>query len=183
MPSKSKSLRGALPACLLLALLAVLAAPVPAGWPVPKPAVGRPAPDFRLESLGRSRAATTLKDLTGQVVLIDFWASWCGPCKRTLPELARLGARHGGLKVLAVSVDEDRAKAAGFLKRGDSGLLALNVLHDAGREVAARYDLGGMPSAVLIDRKGVLRARWDGYTERDLGRMEAEVRKLLEEKP
>ena len=105
----SRALRGPLPGALALALLASLAASALAGSPGPKPAVGRPAPDFRLESLGRPRAATTLKDLSGQVVLIDFWASWCGPCKRTLPALARLGARHGGLKVLAVSVDDDRA--------------------------------------------------------------------------
>lgn len=185
MPSPSRALSGPLPAGVAFALLAALAASVLAGSPAPapKPVLGRPAPDFRLESLGKSRAATSLKDLAGEVVLIDFWASWCGPCKRTLPELVRLGARHGGLKVLAVSVDEDRAKAASFLKGRDGRLLALDALHDAGREVAARYDLAGMPSAVLIDRKGVLRARWDGYTERDLGRMEAEIRKLLEEKP
>jgi thiol-disulfide isomerase/thioredoxin len=191
MPSKFKRFRGPFPAGLtfapsastrmmVLGVAGFLAAAALAGSPPPKPAVGRPAPDFRLESLGKSRAATALKDLSGQVVLIDFWASWCGPCKRTLPELARLGARHPGLKVLAVSIDEDRAKAVGFLKGKDWGL---QTLHDSGREVAASYDLAGMPSAVLIDRRGVLRGRWDGYTERDLGRMEAEARKLLEEKP
>lgn len=184
MPSKTDRPRGPFPAGLTLALLAALAATALAVSPAPGPAaVGRPAPDFRLESLGKSRTPTALKDLSGQVVLIDFWASWCGPCKRTLPELARLGARHPGLKVLAVSIDEDRAKAVGFLKAKDRGLQGLHALHDSGREVAASYDLAGMPSAVLIDRRGVLRGRWDGYTERDLGRMEAEARKLLEEKP
>jgi thiol-disulfide isomerase/thioredoxin len=190
MPSRIRALSGplsaGLPALLSAAVLAASLAAAPQAPAAAPPAGGKPrigdrAPGFRLEGLGKARAeAVTLEALAGQVVLIDFWASWCAPCKRTLPELARLGARHPGLKVLAVSLDEDRAKALGFLKGRDSGLLAL---HDAGRVVAERYDLAGMPAAVLVDRKGVLRARFDGYTERDLAGLEAEVRKLLEEKP
>lgn len=149
-----------------------------------KPRVGEPAPDFTLKGLGRPpAAATSLKGLEGRVVLLDFWASWCAPCQRTLPELARMGSRHPGLKVLAVSLDEDRSKAQAFLRGRGGPDTSLAVLHDAKREVAARYDLAGMPAAVLIDRKGVLRARFDGYTERDLGKMETEARKLLEERP
>ena len=189
MFSRIRSLSGprsaGFPALLSAALLAasLAAAPqAPAATPAGgKPRIGDRAPGFRLEGLGKARAeAVSLEALAGQVVLIDFWASWCAPCKRTLPELARLGARHPGLKVLAVSLDEDRSKALGFLKGQDKGLLAL---HDAGREVAEAYDLAGMPAAVLVDRKGVLRARFDGYTERDLAGLEAEVRKLWEEKP
>jgi thiol-disulfide isomerase/thioredoxin len=171
-------------AILFAAVLAGSLAAMPAAAATPsggKPKVGDPAPGFRLEGLGKARAgAVSLEALAGQVVLVDFWASWCAPCKRTLPELARLGARYPGLKVLAVSLDEDRSKALRFLAGQDSALLAL---HDARREVAERYDLAGMPAAVLIDRKGVLRARFDGYTERDLAGLEAEVRKLWEEKP
>ena len=80
--------------------------------------------------------------------------------------------------VLAVSIDEKPANALEFLKPRDARLI---YLHDAGRAVASRYDLGGMPSLVLIDRKGVLRYRHDGYTEDDARIIEAEVRKLMEE--
>jgi hypothetical protein len=85
--------------------------------------------------------------------------------------------------VLAVSLDEDRTKAEAFLSKLGDGASGLTALHDANREVAGRYGLEGMPAAVLIDRKGILRARFDGYTERDLGKMEAEIRGLLQEKP
>jgi thiol-disulfide isomerase/thioredoxin len=179
-----------LAAALLALALAGATAPSTAGAASKKasrPEVGSPAPDFALAPLGKAPArkeATTLKSLSGQVVLLDFWASWCAPCKRTLPEIARMGSRHPGLKVLAVSLDEDRRKAEGFLADGSvEGGVPVEALHDAKREVAERYDLAGMPAAVLIDRKGVLRARYDGYTERDLSKMEAEARKLLEEKP
>lgn len=180
MPSRIRKPSGPFPAGLL-ALLSAAAVAVTAASAPERPKVGDRAPDFRLEGLGKSLPrAVSLKGLEGQVVLLDFWASWCGPCKRTLPELARMGARHPGLQVLAVSLDENRNKALGFLKGLDTGL---STLHDAGQKVAASYDLAGMPAAVLIDRKGVLRARFDGYTERDLKRLEAEARKLLEEKP
>ena len=140
MPSRIRSLSGPRSAGLTALLsAAVLAAALAAAQQAPaatpaggKPRIGDRAPGFRLEGLGKSRAeAVSLEALAGQVVLIDFWASWCAPCKRTLPELARLGARHPGLKVLAVSLDEDRSKALGFLKGQDKGLLAL---HDAGFE-------------------------------------------------
>jgi cytochrome c biogenesis protein CcmG/thiol:disulfide interchange protein DsbE len=172
-------------AVALTALL--LAVPASIASKAARPELGLPAPDFTLSPLAGKGEATSLKSLEGQVVLLDFWASWCAPCKRTLPEIARMGSRHKGLKVLAVSLDEDRRKAVVFLKDGAGDMkgagMDMDALHDAKQEVAARYDLAGMPAAVLIDRKGVLRARYDGYTERDLKRMEAEARKLLEEKP
>lgn len=178
MPSRFATFRGPLlagPLAFLAALAALSAAPAAAG----APGVGDRAPAFELKALAQGRPGASLAALSGEVVLLDFWASWCAPCKRTLPGLARLQKRHRGLKVLAVSLDEDRAKALAFLKGQDTSLAAL---HDAGRRVAESYDLGGMPAAVLIDRKGVLRARYDGYTEDDLAAMEAEARQLMEEK-
>lgn len=171
-------------AAALAFLLVSSPGPAAAAPKASRPEVGHPAPEFNLAPLGGKGPSTSLKSLEGQVVLLDFWASWCAPCKRTLPEIARMGGRHKGLKVLAVSLDEDRKKAVGFLADGAHPAgSAMDALHDGKQEVAARYDLAGMPAAVLIDRKGVLRARYDGYTERDLKRMEAEARKLLEEKP
>lgn len=182
MPSRFRTFRGPLlagPPALLAALVALAAlGAAPASAAAPR--VGDRAPAFDLKPLVAGRPGASLASLSGEVVLLDFWASWCAPCKLTLPGLARLQKRHRGLRVLAVSLDEDRGKALAFLKGQDTSLAAL---HDAGRKVAESYDLGGMPAAVLIDRKGVLRARYDGYVEDDLEAMEADARKLMEEKP
>jgi thiol-disulfide isomerase/thioredoxin len=166
------------PFALLLAA-ACAAAPVAAVAAAAKTAAGRPAPDFTLAVLGKGDDVQ-LKSLAGKVVLLDFWASWCGPCRKTLPEIARMGARHPGLVVLAVSVDEDRGKALQFLKDEEATVLAL---HDAQQKVADAYGLEGMPSGFLIDRRGVLRYRHDGYGEGDFRDLDDEVRKLMEEKP
>ncbi|HLP41029.1 MAG TPA: TlpA disulfide reductase family protein [Fibrobacteria bacterium] len=148
--------------------------------------VGAAAPAFSLESLeslGAPGGAVALGDLTGQVVLLDFWATWCAPCRKTLPGLSDLMRRNPGLAVLAASLDEDRAKARDFLRRLPGGNPVFRVLHDSGRKAAETYGLKGMPAAVLIDGKGILRGRYDGYTERDLAAMETAIRALLEEKP
>ncbi len=161
----------------LLGLAFAALAGTDAGATAPKP--GSPAPDFTLPDLIRDHGDVSLKSLRGKVVVMDFWASWCPPCRKTLPQLGRMRGRHPALVLLAVSIDEQRGNALEFLaKPRDTNMV---FLHDAKRAVASRYDLGGMPSMVLIDRKGVLRYRHDGYTERDESAIEAEIKKLMEE--
>lgn len=138
------------------------------------PGPGAPAPGFRLPRLLDS-GAVDLKDYAGHVVVLDFWASWCAPCAKTLPRLSRLGAGHTGLIVLALSIDEDRNKAVDFLGRKEKAGPGLTYLHDGKRAVAEAYDLEGMPSLVIVDRKGLVRYRHDGYTEADLKTIEAEI--------
>ncbi|HKP94481.1 MAG TPA: TlpA disulfide reductase family protein [Fibrobacteria bacterium] len=162
---------------LVLGLALGLALAASAGAAAPKP--GSRAPAFNLPDLIRGGNAVSLRSLEGKVVMVDFWASWCPPCRKTLPLLGRMRLRHPSLVVLAVSVDEDRSKALDFLaSRRDTSLV---YLHDPGKSAAADYDLGGMPSLYLIDKKGVLRCRFDGYSESDMKQMEEETRKLLEE--
>jgi thiol-disulfide isomerase/thioredoxin len=170
-----------LPACLCLLGAAVLAGPraVPASGPkAARP--GASAPDFRLPRLLDGGEAG-LKAYAGDVVVLDFWASWCAPCAKTLPHLARLGAGRSGLAVLALSIDEDRGKALDFLGRRERAHPGLTYLHDRKRAVAEAYDLGGMPSLVIIDRKGVVRYRHDGYTEADLKAIESEIAAVMGE--
>lgn len=143
------------------------------------PKAGVPAPDFSLPSLVDGGKKLSLKSLAGRVVVVDFWASWCAPCAKTLPRLSKL--RRDGLAVLALSIDEDRAKALDFLDRKERTAPSLSYLHDAKRAVAEAYDPGGMPSLFIVDRKGVLRYRHDGYTEADLKQIESEVAALLGE--
>lgn len=109
------------------------------------------APDFSLPTLeGR---AVTLSALRGQVVLLNFWATWCPPCREEMPSIERLHRELGdqGLVVLAVDVDESPRLVAKFMK--DFGL-SFPALLDARSEVASRYGVGGLPTTWLIDRRG-----------------------------
>lgn len=148
--------------------------------------VGKAAPEFALAGLSaaESRQASgdsvTLSRLKGQVVLIDFWASWCAPCKRSLPALRSLKAELPDAAFLAISVDEDRNKAKRFLE--SSSPEGLITLHDRDGKVAETYAIEGMPTVVLVDRKGMVRFRHDGYTERDMQKIKLELQVLLKEK-
>jgi len=141
--------------------------------------LGNTAPAFNLPELNHPQKNMSLKSLEGKVVLVDFWASWCPPCKKTVPDLGKMRSRNPSLVVLALSIDEDRNKAISFLKSSDTSLV---FLHDAKHSVAEKFNLGGMPSAFLIDKHGILRNRFDGYTEAEMQNVEVEVKKLIEEK-
>jgi cytochrome c biogenesis protein CcmG/thiol:disulfide interchange protein DsbE len=154
-----------------------LSAAAASGGPMP----GAPAPDFKLPRLLESGGDVGIKTYAGQVIVLDFWASWCAPCAKTLPRLSRMGAGHPGLAVLALSIDEDKDKALDFLGRKERSGTRLIYLHDRKREVAEAYDLGGMPSLVIIDRKGMVRYRHDGYTQADMKVIEAEIASVMEE--
>ena len=142
------------------------------------PKAGSVAPGFNLPDLARPTHSVSLKSLAGNVVLVDFWASWCAPCKKTIPLLGRLPSRYPGLSVVAISVDEHKKKALYFMRTPDT---SITFLHDSKRTVAEAYDPGGMPSLFLIDRKGILRYRHDGYTERDMKKIEGEIKILIGE--
>lgn len=146
-----RSFRAGLGLALLLgALLAATATWTVSDWDKLRPlSVGQPAPAFELRTADGRRVS--LAALRGRVVLVDFWASWCGPCVRELPELGRLGRELGprGLAVLAVNVEENAAAA----RSAPDGLTVLVE----GREVAARYGVDQLPHRVLVGRDGVIR--------------------------
>jgi len=140
---------------LLAALLAgVLAYPLTSHG---APAAGSAAPDFALKEIGGSNLR--LSEYRGDVVVIAFWASWCGPCRETLAELNRLAARAPGTApvVLGVNVDGDAARAASIA--GSLGL-AFPTLVDARQAVGRLYDVERLPLTLLVDRDGVVRGRW-----------------------
>jgi peroxiredoxin len=125
------------------------------------PQAGHEAPNFVL----RDPAGQTveLRRLRGKAVLLNFWATWCAPCREEMPELEELHREYGprGLVVLGVSVDESRAARAipEFLKEGDArvGPYTFPVALDEKQEVMRQYKLLGVPSSYFIDRDGVIR--------------------------
>ena len=121
--------------------------------PAPAPVVGAPAPDFTLEDLDGNQVR--LADLAGQVVLVNFWATWCGPCRLEMPALqARYDAlKDQGFTVLAVNLDEPREDAALFAQ--DLGL-TFPVLLDPGASINDLYRVRGYPTTFIVDREGLI---------------------------
>ncbi len=162
-----------MPRWMLLPALALAA-----GVVLATPAPSQPAPDFTLKSTeGRN---LRLGEQRGQVVMLNFWATWCGPCKVEMPHLARLYDKYrgAGFQLLAVNIDENPQQAAAAAARMG---LRFPVLLDADKQVARRYDLGTMPSTVLIDRDGRVRHLHRGYRDGLEQTYEAQVRDLLKE--
>ena len=143
-------------------------------------AAGKPAIDFTLPTLDGKQVH--LADLRGKVVLIDFWASWCTPCKQELPLLEKLHAKlaRRGLVVLVININKDRADAARFAA---AAKLTMTVPLDPKAQVGARYEPPKMPSSYVVDRKGIVRKVNAGfYGASDLARLEADLTALLEQK-
>lgn len=119
--------------------------------------VGQPAPDFVLET--RDGARLRLSSLQGRVVVLNFWASWCGPCRQEMPEFQREFARGGKDAPVIVAVNvltlDARAPAEAFVS--ELGI-TFPVLFDASGDVSERYRVRGLPSTFFIDRTGVVRS-------------------------
>jgi len=159
----------------VLALAALLAASVSQAA---MPPVGSVAPDFTLKSNGGKNLK--LSEFRGQVVMINFWATWCGPCREELPLLNRIQEqyRKAGFKLLGVNID-DRPEAAQAMARNLG--IRFPILFDTDKRVSRRYDVNAMPSTLLIDRDGKVRYLHLGYRPGYETRYEAQVRELLKQ--
>lgn len=153
---------------LTLALAALAACATPQREEAPSV-----APDVALKDLeGRT---VTLAGLRGRVVLVDFWASWCVPCRDAAPYYAELQARYpDDLTVLALSVDED---AEELRKAAKALRMPYPVLHDEGGKFAALYDVSMMPTSFLVDRTGRIVLRHKGFVPADRALLDAAVAK------
>lgn len=141
------------------------------------PAVGKPVPELSLHD-SSSGQPFSLKSLAGRVVLLDIWASWCGPCKEELPLLDELAERlHGqDIDIIAVSIDEDKAAMNEFLSLKKAWKLRL--AHDPQHVVPGMLKPDKMPSSYVIDRRGVLHAIHGGFNRGDIARIESELKDL-----
>ncbi len=166
-----------MPRLALLALLALPACEPRSASNPPADAPGRPAPALvgpRLDGPAFDLAAER-----GKLVLVDFWASWCEPCRRELPALERLHRQHAaaGLVVVGVSVDEQRGDAEQFLR--DQVQLSFPIVHDADHALAGAWSPPKMPTVYLVERDGTIARTFAGEKPGQLDELRAEVARRL----
>jgi thiol-disulfide isomerase/thioredoxin len=121
-----------------------------------------------------------LQALRGRVVLVDFWASWCAPCKEGMPILQALHEEYAdqGLVIVGVNIDNNRKKMDKFL-RGTP--VTFRLVHDPKTSIAQRYEPPTMPTSYFIARDGKVRYLHEGFRKKDAEGIEAKIRKLLAE--
>lgn len=163
---------------LMGALIGFGFAVLPAGALAADIAPGADAPGFQLNSsLGKP---VSLSDLKGQVVLINFWASWCGPCRQEMPLLESMYKTYSkhGFVLIGVNVEPDTNAANNWLKQTP---VTFPVLYDTKSKVSSLYDVAVMPSTVMIDRKGNIRMIHKGYVAGDENQYMASLMQLMKE--
>ena len=140
--------------------------------------VNKPAPDFALRSM--QGPSVRLSEHLGEVVVINFWATWCGPCRQEMPLLDALYGKYkqAGLVLLSVNIDENVEPA---IEMAQTLKVSYPVLLDARKEVSRAYDVGAMPVTVLVDRAGVVRYVSEGYKPGYEKRYTEKLRELLNE--
>lgn len=136
------------------------------------------APNFTLKS--NTGKNIKLSELRGQVILLNFWASWCGPCRQEMPLLEKLQRRYSalGFTVLGVNVEEDPRKAKTLLKDIS---VSFPILFDTRNKVSKQYKVSAMPSTVMIDRDGNMRYLHKGYKPGDEAQYKKWVKQLIRE--
>ncbi len=140
--------------------------------------VGAAAPDFTLRALDGPNLR--LQEQRGKVVLVNFWATWCGPCRKEMPHLNRLADKYraSGLVLLGVNVDDDVRNATDVAAKLG---VKFPVLFDTDKKVSRLYDLNSMPSTLVIDRNGRVRFVHRGYQDGYEDQYEKQIRDLLKE--
>jgi peroxiredoxin len=140
--------------------------------------LGQQAPDFALRSIDNQNVR--LSEHQGEVIVINFWVSWCGQCREQMQQLDELYAkyRRAGLVLLSVNIDTSAARAAEMAR---TLKVSYPVLIDARKEVSKSYQVEAMPLTVLIDRAGVVRYIVEGYRAGDEKRYAEQLRELLNE--
>jgi peroxiredoxin len=135
------------------------------------------APDFSGKSLN-GQGTVGLASLKGKVVIVDFWATWCEPCKKSFPKLQELYVKYkaSGLEIVGISVDDDSKDIAPF---GSAHGAKFPLLWDDGKKIAGKYKPASMPSSYIVDKTGAIRFTHNGYHDGEEATIEDEVKKLL----
>jgi len=142
------------------------------------PLVGEAAPDFALRTL--QQQTLRLSEFRGEVVLINFWASWCGECRQAMPALNALYEKYNraGLVMLSVNLDDELHRA---VHMSESLNIPFPVLYDERKEIGKLYLLEQMPLTVLVDRAGTVQQVYVGYNLGDERKYLTQIRALLDE--
>jgi len=160
------------------AMLAAVVAISTVLTPVARAGAPAPAPDFTLPA--RDGGNVRLSDLRGQVVMINFWATWCGPCRQEMPLLQQIQTKYEplGFTLVGINVEPDSAAAMTWLKQVS---VSFPILFDQNNVVAERFGVQGMPSSVFVDRAGNVRYVHRGYQPGDESKYADMVRSLVKE--
>jgi peroxiredoxin len=137
-----------------------------------------PAPQFTLTS--KAGSPISLAQYKGQVVMLNFWASWCGPCRQEMPLLEDIYKRYHkvGFTLIGVNVEPDSKSADDWLKQTP---VSFPILYDKDSKVSKLYDVATMPSTVIIDRKGNVRVLHRGYKPGDENGYQTSIQALMRE--
>ena len=139
------------------------------------PSVGRHAPEFQLSDLGGKRVS--LADFRGKIVILDFWATWCGPCRMTMPVLEKLNRQYAGhVVLLAINLEEMPEDVVPYVREHQ---LSSTVLLDEDGTVGRMYRSQSIPMQVLIDQDGIIRHIAVGYSSSLESRLKAQIDKLM----
>lgn len=135
---------------------------------------------FELDAL-EGNAKIRLSDFKGKVVFVDFWASWCGPCKQSLPEFNKVYHQYKdkGFEIIAINLDENPEDAKAFLSKHP---VDYTIAADSSGSIAEKFGIEAMPSSVLIDQLGVLRVNHKGYRKGDAEKLKKAINLLLGDK-
>jgi peroxiredoxin len=159
-------------------LVSILIAAGVVAFPALAGELSGPAPNFTLQS--RSGEMVSLEGLRGDVVMINFWATWCGPCRQEMPHLEALHQRYSdlGFTLLGVNVEENSRLSDKFLQETP---VTFDILFDPENGVSELYDVIAMPSTVLVDRGGNMRFIHHGYQPGYENEYQTQIRALLRE--
>lgn len=152
-------------------------ATTPAGEGGGHPLVGSPAPDFKSDSLN-GQGKFSVKGMEGKVVIVDFWATWCEPCKKSFPKLQELNVKYkaSGLEIIGISEDDEKGGIADF---GSTYGSKFPLGWDDGKSIAGKWQPKSMPSTFIVDRKGIVRFMHLGFHDGDEVTLEKEIKSLL----
>jgi len=141
------------------------------------PLIGNPAPTFALDS-ANGKGKVSMSAFSGKVVIVDFWATWCEPCKKSFPKLQAISARYSASGVVVVGFSEDDDKG-GISEFANSFGADFPLVWDADKGVAGKWQPGSMPSTFIVDRKGLVRFIHRGYHDGEEAELDREIRSLL----
>ena len=142
------------------------------------PLVGQPAPDFTVTSVN-GQGSVTLSKMQGKVVIVDFWATWCEPCKKSFPKLQELNVKYkaSGLEIVGISEDDHKKGISDF---GTTYGAKFPLGWDGdSKPIAGKWQPKSMPGSFIVDKKGIVRFAHLGFHDGDEVKLESEIKSLL----